>query len=610
MFHKLVTLCTLAAVLCEVLSTCPRYCRCLHGNQVECSSSQLIRVPVGLPDDTEKLFLDGNNIAVVYAEDFRLLTNLKFLTIANSHVSEIQDGSFDALSQLEELNLNMNSLRLIKPATLSGLSSLKIMRIDQNHALRMAPCTLSVIPTIESLNADLTRITFNASLFLNASIHHVTTPDLSAVPEEDFVSLDSLKYLRLERADASAINYRIMSLMPNIVSLNLQSTAIQSIEDRMFRKNRFLTTLVLTANLLRNIGNATFVGLKRLQILELSSNYGLQIHPNTFLATRKLKTLYLKQIGLQELSINFFSFQQLTNLIISGNELTYISPGTLSGVGSIRICLGHNPWHCDCNLLWLYEWLRQFSLGNLLGCVSPQCKTPAALAGDPLLALSRDAFQCINDTVTEGPDRETVTPFYRRILPWNSGLTPPNEDSAYTWVPYTYAPNQRSNPNLTNRSNPSSESTTPEGPEIETDDGGTTERTDRKDVQIPLKPIDNNNNNKNSTSSKPRDDDLLPYNRGRTDAVTEIPHRSWTFQKPSIRPATGFHEVGSVEPDDGITMIILCTEVGVACLIVLAILWILLAIRRANKNRQERLRWNENGLGMETVSPLRYFHQR
>lgn len=55
--------------------------------------------------------------------------------------------------------------------------------------------------------------------------------------------------------------------------------------------------------------------------------------------------------------------------------------------------------------------------------------------------MSRDAFQCISETVSEGPDRETETPFYARFVQWNSALTPPNDHGNYAWVPYTREPN-------------------------------------------------------------------------------------------------------------------------------------------------------------------------
>lgn len=601
--NELITVVALATAVYVVTASCPRQCRCLHGNEVECSSSGLIRVPVGIPDDTERLSLDGNNIPVVYAEDFRLLTNLKILTLSNSHLGDIEDGSFEALRKLQELNLNMNVLRIIRPSILQGLESLKILRIDQNQALRMAPCTLSSIPSIESINADITRIHFNDSLFLNSSCGGSPLNETSAISDDCFVPLPSLKHLRLERADASQINYRVMSLMPNLVSLNLQNTAIQSIGDRTFRRNRFLTTLFLAENLLRHVGNATFVGLKRLQVLVLTSNHGLQIHPNTFLATRKLKTLYLDKIGLTDLSINFISFQQLTNLILSENELMYISPGTLSGVGSIRICLGNNPWHCDCNLVWLYEWLKQFSLGNLLDCQPPICRTPARLAGSPLLSLSRDAFQCINETITEGPDRETGTPFYPRFVPWHfNNVSRQTTEGGDIWVPFTYQTNPSQNVKY------SSESTNSDSPVTR---GARTfvEKTPTTPYRI------------DTTLEKETKESDLPNKSNRTKGIeasgdgpiniTQSPMKTVTYEIPNLRPATGYHEVGSNSPDDGISVIILCTEVGVTCLIMLGILWLVFAIRRANQRKRDRLRgFSEYGSALQTVSPLRYFQER
>ncbi|NXU19068.1 GPIX protein, partial [Pardalotus punctatus] len=74
------------------------------------------------------------------------------------------------------------------------------------------------------------------------------------------------------------------------------------------------------------------------------------------------------------------------SLLLHNNSLASIPRGALDGLGSLQeLDVSHNPWHCDCHILYLKLWLQDFSAAALAGL---RCASPAALRTKPLAQLS------------------------------------------------------------------------------------------------------------------------------------------------------------------------------------------------------------------------------
>ncbi|NXS33868.1 GPIX protein, partial [Pomatostomus ruficeps] len=74
------------------------------------------------------------------------------------------------------------------------------------------------------------------------------------------------------------------------------------------------------------------------------------------------------------------------SLLLHNNSLTSVPAGALDSLGHLQeLRLAHNPWHCDCGIVYLRRWLEDFSVPALARL---RCASPAHLRTKPLGELS------------------------------------------------------------------------------------------------------------------------------------------------------------------------------------------------------------------------------
>ncbi|NWS27621.1 GPIX protein, partial [Polioptila caerulea] len=74
------------------------------------------------------------------------------------------------------------------------------------------------------------------------------------------------------------------------------------------------------------------------------------------------------------------------SLLLHNNSLASIPAGALDSLGRLQeLQLWDNPWHCDCHILYLQRWLRDFSAPALARL---RCASPAHLSMKPLGQLT------------------------------------------------------------------------------------------------------------------------------------------------------------------------------------------------------------------------------
>ncbi|GAV01741.1 hypothetical protein RvY_12401 [Ramazzottius varieornatus] len=134
---------------------CPLACTCNQAlTSLDCSKRQLARVPLGIPPQTEKLDLQGNNLTVIHNADFKALKRLKILQLQENQIQTVEAGAFQDLLSLERLRLNKNQLRSLPDLLLAGSSQLSRLDLSDNQLQFIGRKTFTGVGRLRNLQLD------------------------------------------------------------------------------------------------------------------------------------------------------------------------------------------------------------------------------------------------------------------------------------------------------------------------------------------------------------------------------------------------------------------------------------------------------------------------
>lgn len=91
------------------------------------------------PNKISQLFLNGNFLSRIIANEFVNYGNVSSLHLGNNGLQEIRMGAFNGLRTLKRLHLNNNNLEAIKEDTFAGLESLEYLQADYNYISVIEP---------------------------------------------------------------------------------------------------------------------------------------------------------------------------------------------------------------------------------------------------------------------------------------------------------------------------------------------------------------------------------------------------------------------------------------------------------------------------------------
>merc|ERR1719334_1779992 len=117
-----------------------------------------------------------------------------------------------------------------------------------------------------------------------------------------------------------------------------------------------------------------FPNTQSLMILSLRGNLITVIKSEAFVHLHQLTKLDLSHCKISKLSSrSFYNLDKLERLYLEGNRLRSLNnfenfPPSLHGIS-----LHENPWHCNCELNYLRDWLTKSDVPRLY---EPVCQTP------------------------------------------------------------------------------------------------------------------------------------------------------------------------------------------------------------------------------------------
>ncbi|XP_037276960.2 leucine-rich repeat, immunoglobulin-like domain and transmembrane domain-containing protein 3 [Rhipicephalus microplus] len=171
----------------------------------------------------------------------------------------------------------------------------------------------------------------------------------------------------------------------------LSRCGIVLMADDAFRGLNNLVELDLSHNFLTAVPKlAPYCPL--LRRLQLSANPIQRLGDHSFRGLHSLVSLELSQCQLAWLETSVFAdLHSLEVLRLDGNRLRSLPPDGLTLPPLHSLDLSDNPWHCDCNLRNLRQWMHQ---RNVPLSVPPRCEGPPRVARRLWSQLEPDDFAC------------------------------------------------------------------------------------------------------------------------------------------------------------------------------------------------------------------------
>uniref|UniRef100_A0A669E445 Slit homolog 1b (Drosophila) n=1 Tax=Oreochromis niloticus TaxID=8128 RepID=A0A669E445_ORENI len=364
---------------CNSKPVCPAKCRC-EANVVDCSNLRLTKFPEHLPSSTEELRLNNNDLSVLEATGaFKGLSQLKKINLSNNKISEIEDGAFEGASSVVELHLTANHLESVRGSMFKGMEGMRMLMLRNNK--------------------------------------------ISCIHNGSFTGLTNVRLLSLYDNQLSTILPGAFDTLPNLSTLNLLANPFKcdcrlSWFGAWLRSRRIVTgnprcqgPAFLREIPLQDVAVPDF-RCEDGAVLEDSncgpgpqcpsqctcmdtvvrcSNKHLQALPRGL--PRNVTELILSYNELRCIPpLALGGLRSLRLLSLHGNDISELQEGIFSDVVSLsHLAIGANPLYCDCRLLWLSEWVKS-------GYKEPgiaRCAGPRGMEGKLLLTTPADKFQCL-----------------------------------------------------------------------------------------------------------------------------------------------------------------------------------------------------------------------
>ncbi|XP_004869284.1 podocan isoform X1 [Heterocephalus glaber] len=350
---------------------CPRDCACSQEGVVDCGGIDLREFPGDLPEHTNHLSLQNNQLEKIYPEELSRLQWLETLNLQNNRLTSrgLPEEAFEHLTNLNYLYLANNKLTLAPRFLPNALISVDFAA---NYLTKIYGLTFGQKPNLRSVylhnnklaDAGLPDSMFNGSsnveiLILSSNFlrhvpkHlppalyklHLKNNKLEKIPpgafselsnlrelylqnnyltdqgldNETFWKLSSLEYLDLSSNNLSRVP---VGLPRSLVLLHLEKNIIQRVDADVLTPIRSLEYLLLHSNQLRadGIHPLAFQGLKRLHTVHLYNN-ALERVPSGL--PRRVRTLMILHnqitgIGREDFATTYF----LEELNLSYNRIT------------------------------------------------------------------------------------------------------------------------------------------------------------------------------------------------------------------------------------------------------------------------------------------------
>ncbi|XP_030045841.1 chondroadherin-like protein [Microcaecilia unicolor] len=339
---------------------CPQFCICDNiKHSVTCVNKNLTRVPVTIPQLTNKLDIHGNNIKVIPGSAFLPIPYLTHLNMQKCNIETIEEGAFRGLGRLVYLNLGSNNIAFIYQESFDGLSFLQQLVLENNHIEEIKPGAFSQLGFLNLLNLGNNFLVY--------------------LPDMIFQGLHQIKWINLSNNTLNIVADQAFAGLPTLKRLSLDHNELQYLPNEALSKLSGVTRLDLGWNPL------TFIGEEAVQM-------------------DSLKQVFLNDMALQDVSHNAFEKSpSLTLIDFQNNQLKMMQP--MTGLKQIKkVNLKGNPIHCNCYMRPFKEWVDKSTIQ-----ANTVCSSPISFRGEHLESLRAIDLKC-DSNISEVEEEQVPAP--------------------------------------------------------------------------------------------------------------------------------------------------------------------------------------------------------
>jgi len=362
----------------------------------------------------EQIYISLPSLANVSVETLSgLETSLKSLSLVNSKLKVIPKSALNILKSLETLDLESNDIEEVESYAFYGLPlvslNLQSNKINSLHELSFGGLEKTLVELV-LIDNRLDRFPLHALRRLaRLETLKLQSNQISEIPDDGMTRFSALESLDLHSNQIDRLDSRSFRITPKLVSLSVANNKLTALSDAtVFEHLIGLETLDLSRNHLRVVNLNNLIALRTLDITNnhlqdirfhnlpnleevfISHNNILKLTNETFINSSSVSVIFLQHNAIQSIDYNAFdSLHNLLTLDLSSNQLKAIDSQLLRHNTRLQsLYLDNNPFHCDCRLLSIYEWLeshsRQLALTDREEMV---CAQPEKLKDSSVLSL-------------------------------------------------------------------------------------------------------------------------------------------------------------------------------------------------------------------------------
>ena len=350
----------------------------------------------------DELLLDNNNFVVIIPEYFAGTKSLRVLSLRNNHIRDIDTSHYSWNISIKALFLSGNDLTYIEPYIFYGLSHLEFLDLSDNMFL--SDFEIDSSTGLEKLRS----LDISNSFLGYLSLY---TPVLNSC------KISTHEYLGLKIPGDFFMHAKALEHVEIIAGLSHQTLVYA--KELLFNGLTNLTFLYMRKNHFNKLPPKLFHGLYSLKILDLQENEMIFLDFDLFRDLKSLISLNLRLNSIIRLPL-LINLHFLMHLDLDNNQLSYLDDNAFGNMSfltrislsnnmfvtfnkttlqlpelcNITIDLSENPVACNCEFIWLAEWLRGFvrilNKEKMLCSTAPTSLKP--LRGRNLLMLERGLF--------------------------------------------------------------------------------------------------------------------------------------------------------------------------------------------------------------------------